>query len=223
MKQNNYSIRKNTFNQKLFIDNKVTGNFDFPLLEYVKPVVVDILTSDLFSFNFLMSRNKNKGCVHFFIDDYQFERVWSNTDQYLERLQKLDVVITPDFSMYRDFPKILQIYNCWRSRCLARYFQKNKVNIVPCVSWGDENSYSYCFDGIAYNSAVAISSNGIFENEETKRYFLLGFKKMLETINPCQIICVGNVPKEIKETNNLVVVKSYGGLLNSKKSSKEVK
>ncbi|WP_417041152.1 DUF4417 domain-containing protein [Ellagibacter isourolithinifaciens] len=44
-----------------------------------------------------------KGC-HFFIDDYQFERLWQRPERYLDVLRGYDCVLTPDFSLYMDMP-----------------------------------------------------------------------------------------------------------------------
>ena len=65
-----------------------------------------------------ISFNYARGCeeperhgIHFFIDDYQFMRLWKNPDAYLDMLKKFQAVCTPDFSTYTDFPKAIQLYN----------------------------------------------------------------------------------------------------------------
>ena len=52
--------------------------------------------------------------VHFFIDDYRFNRLWTAPDRYLDMLRQFQCVMTPDFSLYTDFPKAVQIYNHYR-------------------------------------------------------------------------------------------------------------
>ena len=46
--------------------------------------------------------------VHFYEDDANFERLWNNPQKYLQILQKYKGVITPDFSLYRDMPLVMQ-------------------------------------------------------------------------------------------------------------------
>lgn len=71
-------------------------------------------------FNYAASTAKRAGKgVHFFLDDYQFERVWNNPDRYIEVLRDYDYVLSPDFSMYTDFPKAMQIYNHYRKHWCA--------------------------------------------------------------------------------------------------------
>ena len=41
------------------------------------------------------------GAVHFFMDDYRFETVWQRPFKALEALSPYQMVLTPDFSLYR--------------------------------------------------------------------------------------------------------------------------
>ena len=165
------------------------------MLDYVKPQKV----LNIVPFNVFKAKPDNNSWVHFFIDDYQFERIWQKPTQYIKLLKQAAGVITTDFSMYIDMPKAVQIYNCYRNRALARLFQKEGIKIIPAIGWSDEDSFSWCFEGIAYGSAVAVSSNGCYSNKDAKSNFLAGFNKMLEKINPCQVIFVGVAPEELKD------------------------
>ena len=49
--------------------------------------------------------NRN-GTAHFFLDDYRFERCWKNADSQIKELKKYDGVLSPDFSMYTNYPEI---------------------------------------------------------------------------------------------------------------------
>ena len=42
------------------------------------------------------------GAVHFFTDDYRFETVWHRPGKALEALAPCQMVLMPDFSLYRD-------------------------------------------------------------------------------------------------------------------------
>lgn len=73
------------------------------------------IAEDYVSFNCAKStKSKKDKCVHFFIDDYQFERVWRSPLQYIDLLSEFHSVMTPDFSLYTDYPKAIQIYNHYR-------------------------------------------------------------------------------------------------------------
>ncbi|MBQ7516004.1 MAG: DUF4417 domain-containing protein [Schwartzia sp.] len=59
--------------------------------------------------------------LHFFLDDYRFERVWNNPRQYLPQIEKFAFALSPDFSLYLDTPKAVQIWNHYRKHWCAAY------------------------------------------------------------------------------------------------------
>ena len=62
------------------------GKYDIPKLE---PVTELPPISEWIGFNYVLSDNDPTGkAVHFFIDDYQFERIWNNPQQYVEKLRQ---------------------------------------------------------------------------------------------------------------------------------------
>lgn len=205
MKCNNFSFKRNTFKIEYFKDENLTGKFDFPQIEKVKSQNIE----RVIPFNIFKTNIDEKAWVHFFIDDYQFERLWQNPTQYIKLLSKAKGVITTDFSMYQDMPKAIQIYNCYRNRALARYLQSNGVNIIPAVGWSDEDSFNWCFEGIEKGSAVAISTNGCMQNKEALKAFISGFNYMLKELDPCQIILVGRVPEELRNNDKIKVFANY--------------
>lgn len=59
----------------------------------------------LIGFNELLTcRHPESAGVHFFLDDYQFERFWRQPQRYLDALAKFPMVLGPTFSLYTDFP-----------------------------------------------------------------------------------------------------------------------
>lgn len=174
-----------------YID-EVGGEFGFPVILPNS----SIMPEEVIPFNYLNStKDLSKKFVHFFINDYQFQRVWNNPQQYLEKLKQCAGVIGTDFSCYFDTPKALQIYNVYRNRCLDRYFQVNGINVIPVASWGDASSFDWCFAGLPKYSTVAISSNGCL-NKQAKKLFISGFEELLKRCEPELIICLGKFPGE---------------------------
>lgn len=83
--------------------------------------------ADMIGFNYAKSTpedDKAGRCCHFFIDDYQFERVWARPAAYLECLRGFDCVLTPDFSLYLDMPDAMQRWNRYRSQALGHWWQE---------------------------------------------------------------------------------------------------
>lgn len=169
------------------------GKYDIPLLNPVKQQVID----DFIGFNFAKSCKEPKDkAIHFFLDDYQFTRLWNSPDRYLEVLKRFKAVFTPDFSMYSDFPKAIQIYNHYRKHWLGAYWQENDITVIPTISWSDENGFEWCFDGEPVGGAVAVSSVGTQNSAETKAMFLKGYNEMIKRLQPSLIYFYGKVPEE---------------------------
>lgn len=148
-----------------------------------------------------ISFNYAKGCdepeihgVHFFVDDYQFLRLWTNPDAYLGMLGRFQAVCTPDFSTYTDFPKAVQIFNHYRKHWCGAYWQEHGVHVIPTISWSDEDSFDWCFDGEPEGGVVAVSSVGTQNDPRCRHLFEVGFDEMVRRLSPSQIIMYGEIP-----------------------------
>lgn len=169
-----------------------TGIFDVPRL-----LPTDITADSYIGFNYAKSCKapQDKG-IHFFIDDYQFTRLWMQPDAYLDLLGRFQCVCTPDFSTYTDFPKAIQIYNHYRKHWLGAYWQMHGITVIPTISWSDEASFEWCFDGEPEGGVVAVSSVGTQMNSDACRLFLAGYREMLARLKPSTILFYGYVPEE---------------------------
>jgi hypothetical protein len=101
----------------------------------------EIDISDLIGFNYVLSSKPKGETVHFFLDDYQFERLWNSPNKYIEPLSKFNGVLGPDFSLYRNYPVALQIYNTFRNRWLCTFWQTRGLKVIPTISWSDEQGF----------------------------------------------------------------------------------
>ena len=100
---------------------------------------------DLIGFNGIAKcKDRSNKAVHFFLDDYQFMRVWTHPEEQLKRLQKFKYVLSPDFSIYTDFPKALQIYAHFKKHWVAKLWEENDIKVIPTISWGDESLCKKC-------------------------------------------------------------------------------
>ena len=142
------------------------------------------------------SGNVNYG-VHFFLDDYQFNRLWHNPDKYMPLLAKFRCVLSPDFSLYLDYPKAIQIYKHYQKHWLGRYMQDRGIKVIPTICWSDKESYRWCFDGEPRDSVVAVSSIGTQRNNKSKQLFLEGYAEMLKRLKPTKVLFWGNIPAEL--------------------------
>ena len=135
--------------------------------------------------------------MHFYTDDENFECLWNNPSAYLKMLQSFEGVISPDFSLYRDMPLVMQLWNTYRNRALSYWMQSYGISVIPNVQWGDDRSYHFCFEGIPAKSPVAISTNGGIQDSLDRQYFKLGLRKMIEVLMPSVIINYSYMPDDI--------------------------
>lgn len=134
--------------------------------------------------------------IHCFTDDYQFSRFWNIPDRYIPMLSRFRAVCAPDFSTYTDMPVAMQIYNHYRKHWIAAYWQMQGITVYPTISWSDESSYAWCFDGEPRGRVVSVSSVGTQNSVESKRLFMRGYEAMMKALDPAWVIFYGNVPKE---------------------------
>lgn len=148
-------------------------------------------------FNSVMSdRRKEAHGVHFFIDDYLFQRAWNDPCRYAHLLSGYQAVMTPDFSMFTDYPVAVQLYNHWRKHQLGAYWQSLGLTVIPSICWSDHDSYAWCFDGEPVGGTVAVSSVGTQKNPLARTLFLDGYAEMMRRLQPEKIIFFGDVPAE---------------------------
>ncbi len=147
--------------------------------------------------------------IHFFIDDYRFELAWSHPEQAFQRVSKAWLALTPDFSLYNDFPLSAQIWNTYRNRWCGAFWQSRGLVVIPSVAWSTPESYEFCFDGIQYGSPVAIATQGFKWDKETLNNFQSGYSEMISRINPRFIICYGKMDEELKNLHPDTLVKTY--------------
>lgn len=199
----NYRNTRNYENLEKRMFNGV-GEYGIPELH---PVAFDG-QCEFIGFNYASQAKKReeKG-VHFFLDDYQFSRLWTNIDRYANMLSEFKYVMTPDFSTHTDFPKAIQIYNHYRKHWVGAYLQEIGAQIIPTISWSTPDSYEWCFDGEPTGGTVAISSVGCMNSKKKKELFLNGYKEMIRRLQPESIIFYGSVPDECR--GNIVKIKAF--------------
>ena len=149
-----------------------------------------------------VDKNRN-GTAHFFLDDYRFERCWKNADSQIEELKKYDGALSPDFSMYTNYPQAFQLWQVYRNRWCAAYWQLHGIKVIPTVSWSTEESFKYCFLGIPKHSTVAVGTVGVLNHKESQILFMKGFEEMLQQLEPREILIYGNVLADLNRYKNI--------------------
>jgi len=180
------------YNLREFDAKQASGFYQMPIIE-----AVDHTPKSLIGFNYVKSASdamKQSG-VHFFIDDYQFERLWNNPYDYITALEEFDCVLTPDFSLYMDMPRAMKIWNVYRSRLLGQLWQNSGLIVIPTLQWAERETFEFCFDGLAGGGTYAVSTVGVMRDKNAQKIWSEGMQYAIDVLNPKRIVCYGTKPE----------------------------
>lgn len=163
----------------------------------IYPEHIDIRRLEWIPFNYAKTaKNRESKGIHFYLDDYQFARLWNRPDDYIPLLSEFGAVCTPDFSQYMDMPVAMRIYNHYRKRWLGAYWQVHGIHVIPTICWSTLDSFDYCLDVEPRDAIVSISSVGTQVHPETQKAFTAGCRRAIEILNPSEILWYGKCPEE---------------------------
>lgn len=170
-----------------------TPENDLPILkkQEIRPIDAMISCQDARYGKF--DARKAEYLVHFFKEDDLFNFLYDAPDgkraeKMLQRLARFSAVCTPDFSVYSEMPLLVQKNQIFKSRWCGARWQSLGLLVVPTVTWSDERSFDFCFDGIPEHATVAVSTVGCNQSEAA---FMRGYSRMLEVVKPDLIFCYG--------------------------------
>ena len=156
------------------------GKYDIPQLYpvYELPEITEWIGFD----EVLQDRHPGNKGVHFFKDDYKFERIWNRPNQYIEKLRQYACVATPDFSPYGDMPMALQIYNHYRKHWVGKFMQENGVTVIPTIRCStNPESLKWYLDGEPVGGIIIMSSMWTKQEsilEISRKEFQMAVKKL---------------------------------------------
>lgn len=210
MNKNSKDVFKITELKKIMIDNNY---YQFP-----KPKYCNKIPNKIISFNYAMTCKKpDDYWIHFYIDDYQFERVFNNLEKYYKILKKFRGIIEPDFSLYSNLPRIRQIYSIYKNRFVASYMSMKGIDVIPNVTWSDIDSLNYSLNSIPKNNVISLSTNGVTRTQELKDEFIQMYDIVTQQLQPSKIIIVGSLFDKLLydkrilrfDSHNNIRVKNY--------------
>lgn len=218
-KENERQRTIDAYNLDEFDEFETEGFYQMPKLE-----PTSYIPKDLIGFNYALS-SENKDCgIHFYVDDYQFERVWNDPQKYMEILQEYDCILTPDFSLYTEMPIAMKIWNTYRSRLIGQIAQRLGIQVIPTVSWCERDTFDFCFDGLPKRATLSISTIGVKREDENFSLWKNGVDEMIKRLEPKTLIVYGG--KVDYDYGNIKVVyvnnKTTERMANSRKKKEEV-
>ena len=176
----------NAYNLNEYDEDCVEGYYQMPTIEGV-----DYVPTDLIGFNYALSSDSYESGIHFYVDDYQFERVWNQPWKYIDKLAEFDCMLTPDFSLYQEMPIAMKIWNTYRSRLIGQLAQRRGITVIPTVSWCERATFDFCFDGLPRNATLSISTIGVKESDENMELWKQGVDEMIRRLEPKRLLVYG--------------------------------
>lgn len=143
--------------------------------------------------------------ICFYEHDKKFASLLENAGEYLDSIRKFAGIVSPDCSLYRDMPLVLQVMNTYLNRAVGHFFQFNGMTVIPNLRWGDERSYRgvpgriepFAFKGVERGSVVSVGTYGCITGDENRFYFHDGLGEMLNVVGPEKVLVYGRMPAEI--------------------------
>ena len=165
-KQNERHRTDDAYNLDLVDISSNTNDFwQMPVIEnnhFIPTDLIDLNVLDVERNCKTKGLEKGKTGIHFYVDDYKFERIWKKPEEYLDVLRQYECVLSPDFSLYLDMPMPMKIWNTYRSRQIGQFWQKQGIKVIPTLSWAEKETFEFCFKGIPKNSIVSVSTMGAY-------------------------------------------------------------
>ena len=149
------------------------------------------IPGELVGFNYAKTLDRKNVGIHFYVDDYQFERVWNYPEKYVDILKDYECILSPDFSLYMDMPMPMKIWNIYRSRQIGAFYQSKGIKVIPTLSWAEEATFEFCFLGIPRGSIVSVSTIGVKEDKSATEIWFAGMQRAMEVIEPSAVLVYG--------------------------------
>jgi len=183
------------FNSEVLDGAVLTGKYEFPK---IPKVVVLTKPNRVIPFDRVHETHDKDTWMHFHVHDRRYERLYAKKDKYIPILQEFGGVFGLDHSIYRCLPLAERLYSTYENRVSDYWFAKNGILCVPNVSWGNQETFAYCCDGIEFGSSISVSTYGWSRSKRDKGIFIEGFYFVLDKLRPASVFNHGKVYAEVE-------------------------
>jgi hypothetical protein len=146
----------------------------------------------VFSEAMRMRRADPDAWVHFYEDDYRFQRLWRAPETYFPRLRSFAGVVSPDFSLYRNMPAADRIHNTHRNQLLGARLQTDGANVIANVRLSGRASIPYALAGAPRNSTIALGLHGCTKNKSNRRHVVEEIALICHELAPANLVAYGS-------------------------------
>lgn len=191
------------FNAELVETALFDGLLEIPTIKAPTQIIVPKKMVPFSLWNRINDYSDYFGC--FYDHDLKFRDILTSTKEYLEKTKQFKGIISPDCSLYRDAPLVIQMINTYLNRQIGHYLQTQGVYVIPNVRWGDEFSYKriiqtekpFAFLGLEKHSIYCIGTYGCIKSKKDSYHFREGLRSMIQELEPKIIIVYGSMHDRI--------------------------
>lgn len=121
----------------------------------------------------------------FYTEDWRFERVWNENVETLAKILPLKPrsFTIPDFSLWGDDPLAVQLYNLYRARWIARYWQEAGMLCIPSLATStNEECLKFAYDGFVKRPSLMSMQLRAGGKATMTTQHMDSFKRVLSTL-----------------------------------------
>ena len=155
------------------------------------------------------TKYKGHGAIHFYCEDAYLNGLWDSAAKYPVPavVQQSGVALTPDYSIFTEFPLALNLWQVYRSRLLGALWQSFGVQVIPSFMWGEITLMGdFLFEGLPVGGVFAISTGHtiLLEDQDIfKRFYL----EALRRCKPDLMVVYGQGMKPFLEEQGCEIIR----------------
>ena len=91
----------------------------------------------------------------------------------------------------------MKIWNVYRSRLIGQMMQDMGMKVIPTLTWSEEETLDFAFDGIEPGGVVSISTIGVKQEDGAFAIWKAGTDAAMKELHPsCVVVYGGDVGYE---------------------------
>jgi len=177
---------------------QLSDNFEFPILYPCHEI-----PEKLISFSKISKVENINQFIHFYERDKDILSFYRNPRKFFPRISQFKGAIGCDISIYRNMPFAKQIDHTYNNRALTFWLQNHGLSVIPNVRYGDNRSYSFCFEGIPKKSVISIGTYGNMKMKDDIDCNTKGLVETIKQLKPEAIVFYGTIKEEMRSILSL--------------------